>query len=461
LTTLSQPTFSLAQLRAAVDGEVLGPRDAGYETARRVHKRTIDRRPLAIVRPVHGGDVANVVSLAREMGTGLAVRSGAHSLAGHGVADRGIVLDLSAMKAIQIDTQGQTAWVETGLLAGEVTRALGAHGLAIPFGDSGSVGVGGLTLGGGVGYLVRKFGLTIDSLLAAELVTADGELRYVDDEDEPDLFWAIRGGGGNFGVATSLRFRLRPVAAVTGGMLVLPATPRTIASFVEAASDAPEELSTIAAVLGAAPPVPFIPAGQHGRPVLMVKLAFAGDDADAQRALAPFRALGPAVDMVRPQAYADLFGPEPDGPPLAAAHTMFLDAVDERVAEAMLAHLRESTAQLAVVQLRVLGGAVARVPADATAYAHRASKIMVNVAAFYEGPEDRVVRQAWVTEFAAALRQDDAGAYIGFLGDEGEARVRDAYPGPTWDRLGEIKRRYDPSNLFRLNQNIPPGGSAA
>jgi FAD/FMN-containing dehydrogenase len=452
LTTLSQPTFSLAQLRAAVDGEVIGPRDEAYETARRVRKRTIDRRPVAIVRPVHGADVANVVSIARETGTDLAVRSGAHSLAGHGVADRAIVLDLSPMKAIQIDTQGRTAWVETGLLAGEVTRALGAHGFAIPFGDSGSVGVGGLTLGGGVGYLVRKYGLTIDSLLAAELVTADGELRHVDDDAEPDLFWAIRGGGGNFGVATSLRFRLRPVAAVTGGMLVLPATPRTIASFVEAASDAPEELSTIATVVGAAPPAPFIPAGHHGRPVMMVQLAFAGDEGDAQRALAPFRALGPLVDMVRRHAYPELFGPEQEGPPLAASNTMFLDAVDEGVAEAMLAHLRRSTAQLAAVQLRVLGAAVGRVPADATAYAHRSRRMIATVAALDAEP----VHDAWAREVPSELRQGDAGAYVNFLGDEGADRVRDAYPGDTWERLGAIKREFDPENVFRLNQNIEP-----
>jgi FAD/FMN-containing dehydrogenase len=452
LPTLSQPTFSLPQLRAAVDGEVIGPRDAGYDAARAVRQRTIDRRPVAIVRPVHAVDVANVVSLARETGAALAVRSGAHSLAGHGVADRGIVLDLSALKAIQIDTQGRRAWVETGLLAGEVTRALGAHGLAIPFGDSGSVGVGGLTLGGGVGYLVRKYGLTIDSLLAAELVTADGELHYVDADNEPDLFWAIRGGGGNFGVATNLCFRLRPVTTVTGGMLIVPATARTIASFVEAASDAPEELSTIAAVLGAAPPMPFIPAEQHGRPLIMAQLAFAGDDADGQRTLAPFRALAPLVDMLRPQSYAELFGPEQEGPPLVAVNTMFLDAVDESVAEAVLAHLRESTAQIAAVQLRVLGGAVARVPTDATAYAHRSRRMIATVAALDTEP----VHDTWARDVPPALRQGDAGAYVNFLGDEGVERVRDAYPGDTWERLAAIKRQYDPDNLFRLNQNVQP-----
>src|SRR5262249_20007553 len=270
------------------------------DAARAVRQRGIDRRPAAIVRPVHAGDVSRVVSIARETGVELAVRSGAHCFAGHGVADNAIVLDLSAMKAIQIDTETRMAWVETGLTAGEVTRALGAHRFAIPLGDSASVGVGGLTLGGGVGFLVRKHGLTIDSLLAAELVTADGELRYVDGDEEPDLFWAIRGGGGTFGVATSFCFRLRPVATVTGGMLLLPAPAKTIASFVDAASDAPDELSTIATVLGAAPPLPFIPAEHHGRPVLMAQLVFSGRDADAEQALGPFRALGPPAALIRP-----------------------------------------------------------------------------------------------------------------------------------------------------------------
>jgi len=451
LTTLSQPTFSVPRLRAEVDGEVLGARDAGYDAARAVRQRGIDRRPAGIVRPVHAGDVSRVVSIARETGVGLAVRSGAHSFAGHGVADNAIVLDLSAMKAIQIDTETRMAWVETGLTAGEVTRALGPHGFAIPFGDSASVGVGGLTLGGGVGFLVRKHGLTIDSLLAAELVTADGELRYVDADEDPDLFWAIRGGGGNFGVATSFCFRLRPVATVTGGMLLLPASAKTIASFVEAALDAPDELSTIATVLGAAPPRTFIPTEHHGRPVLMAQLVFVGD-AGAERALAPFRALGPLADMIRPQPYPDLYGPEPEGPSVVAANTMFLDMVDERVAEEMTAHLRESTAQVAAVQLRVLGGAVARVPAGATAFAHRSRRMIATVAAL----DTRPGHADWVRDLPSALRQGEPGAFVNFIGDEGAGRVREAYPGKTWERLAAIKREYDPENLFRHNQNIQP-----
>lgn len=351
----------------------------------------------------------------------------------------------------------RTAWAETGLTAGEYAAAAGAHGLATGFGDSGSVGIGGITLGGGVGYLVRKHGLTIDDLLAAEVVTADGRLLSVDAESHPDLFWAIRGGGGNFGVATRFRFRLHEVDTIVGGVLILPATPDVIRSFIALAEAAPEELSTIANVMPA-PPMPFVPAEHHGRLVVFAILAYAGEVEAGQRATAPFRALAtPIADMVRPMRYPEIYPTEDDSyHPTAVARTMFVDAIDRGVAETIVAHLEASDASMRVAQLRVLGGAMARVRADATAFAHRPSRIIVNVAAFYEGPEDRAVREAWVTGFAAALRQGDAGAYVNFLGQEGEARVREAYPGATWDRLAAIKARYDPTNLFRLNQNIPP-----
>jgi FAD/FMN-containing dehydrogenase len=204
--------------------------------------------------------------------------------------------------------------------------------------------------------------------------------------------------------------------------------------------------------------MPFVPAEHHGRLVILALMVYAGAAEAGQRALAPFRALAtPIVDMLRPMPYPEIYPPEEESfHPTAVGRTMFVDAVDRHTAEEIVAHLEASDASLRVAQLRVLGGAMARVPADATAFAHRASRIMVNVAAFYDGPEDRAVRDAWVTDFAASLRQDDGGAYIGFLSDEGEARVRAAYPGATWDRLVAIKRRYDPTNLFRLNQNIPP-----
>ena len=240
-------------------------------------------------------------------------------------------------------------------------------------------------------------------------------------------------------------------------MLILPAAPQVISGFVAQAQAAPDELSTIANIMPA-PPLPFVPAEHHGRLVVMATLVYAGDIEAGQRAVAPLRALAtPTADLVRPMPYPQIY-PSDDGGfhPTAVTRTMFLDAVDRDVAETILEYLQSSDAPMRAAQLRVLGGAMARVPADATAFVHRASRIMVNVAAFHHGPADRAVRQAWVDEFAAALRQGDGGAYVNFLGGEGPARVRQAYPGSTWDRLVAIKARYDPTNLFRLNQNIPP-----
>jgi FAD/FMN-containing dehydrogenase len=459
VTTVS-PDISIAQIRADLTGQVIGPDDPGYDRARAVFLPQVDRRPAVIVSPVDAGEVAYVVALAREGGLELAVRSGGHSGAGHGVNDGGIVLDLSSMKALDVDPTEHIAWAETGLTAGEVTSALGEHGLAVGFGDTGSVGIGGLTLGGGVGYLVRKHGLTIDDLLAAEVVTADGQLLRVDSDHHPELFWALRGGGGNFGVATRFQYRLHPLETVTGGILLLPATPEVIAGFIAAAEEAPEELSTIANVM-AAPPMPFVPSEYHWQVVVMGMLVHAGPSEAGEQAVAPFRALAtPIADLVRPMSYPEIYPPDdPDYRPLAAAHTMFLDSIDDGIAGEILDHLAASTAQMPAAQLRVLGGAMARVPSEATAFAHRASRIMVNVAAIYATREEAPVHEAWVTEVAAALRQGDRGAYVNFLADEGEERIRAAYPGDTWDRLAAVKRRYDPANLFRLNQNIPPASN--
>ncbi len=457
MSSTSPAALSIPDLRAAIEGRVITPDDDGYDAARTVVAGGIDRRPLVIVRPANAHDVAKVVTQARESGLPLAVRSGGHSNAGHSVVDEGIVLDLRDMKALEIDVDGRTAWAEAGLTAGEYTTATAVHGLATGFGDTGSVGLGGLTLGGGVGYLVRKHGLTIDSLLAADIVTADGQLLRVDAEHHPDLFWAIRGGGGNFGVATRFRFRLHPLGSIVGGMLILPATAPSIAGFVAAAEAAPEELSTIANIM-TCPPMPFVPEEHHGKVVNLALLTYAGDSEAGERAIAPFRALAtPIVDLLKTQPYPEMYPPGDDSyHPLAVARTMFVDRIDTGVGETILEYLNSSDAPMRVAQLRVLGGEMARVPADATAFAHRTNRIMVNVAAFYEGPADKPVREAWVAEFVAALHQGDPAAYVNFLADEGEARVRAAYPGTTWDRLSVIKGRYDPTNLFHLNQNIPP-----
>jgi FAD/FMN-containing dehydrogenase len=453
----STTSISTPDLRADFDGRVTVPEDAGYDQARKLFYGKFDHRPAAIVRPVDAGEVARVVGLAREAGLPLAVRSGGHSLAGHSVTEGGIVLDLSELTAVDIDPEARTAWAQAGLTTGAYTTAAGAHGLATGFGDTASVGIGGLTLGGGIGFLVRKHGLTIDNLLAAEVVTADGQILQVDDHSHPDLFWALRGGGGNFGVTTRFRYRLAELPSIVGGMLLLPGSAEVIEGLMAAAEAAPEELSAIANIM-VAPPMPFLPPQAHGKLIVMALLCYAGDAEAGQRALAPFRALAePLADMVQPMPYAGLFEPAEDMEVVEeSARSLFLDAVDRATAETIVERLQTSTAMMAVAQLRVLGGAMARVPVEATAFAHRQRRIMAAVGAVYERAQDRPAQDAWADDFAAALRQGDPGVYVNFLSDEGPRRVREAYPGPTWDRLVEVKRRYDPDNLFRLNQNIPP-----
>ena len=459
--TSTAPTLFLPQLRTATRGRVIGPDDADYDTQRAITLGGADPRPAAIVRVADALDVGTVVTFAREQGIELAVRSGGHSAAGHGSVDGGIVIDLRDLTAIEVDPATRTAWAGTGLSAVEVARAVAEHGLAIGFGDTGSVGIGGITLGGGIGYLVRKFGLTIDDLIGAEIVTADGQLHAVDAEHERDLFWAIRGGGGNLGVATRFHYRLHELPTITGGMLLLPATPAIIAGFIAASEAAPEELSTIANVMPA-PPMPFLAEELHGTPSIMALVCYAGEGEAAERALAPLRGLAtPLADFVKPMPYQEIYPPDdPEYHPTAEARTMFIDRVDLEVATTITDWLAASDATMRVAQLRVLGGAMARVPREATAFAHRDSKVMVNVAAFYEGADDRDAKRRWVEDFAAALLQDDHGVYVNFLVDEGEEKIRAAYPGGAYERLAEIKGRYDPTNLFHRNQNIPPHSPA-
>ena len=455
-TYANASTLEPDALRGTIRGTVIGPDDEGYDAARQVAPGDIDRHPALIVQVADAGDVATVIGLARQTGLELAVRSGGHSNAGHGVTEGGIVIDLRGMKGLRIDPDSRTAWAETGLTTLEVTAATAEHGLVVGFGDTGTVGIGGITLGGGVGYLARKHGLTIDSLLAAELVTADGELLMVDDDHHADLFWAIRGGGGNFGVATRFKYQLHPLGGFVGGFLFLPATVDTLTGAIAAAEAAPEELSGIVNVMPL-PPMPMLPEEVHGRLGMMVILAHVGDEDAGQRAMKPFRDLAePYADLVRPMSYPEIYPPADDSyHPLAVARTMFLDRFDRGVAESVIQHLEASDAPMRAAQLRVLGGAMARVPSDATAFAHRASRIMVNLAAFYDGPQNFAQREAWVLGFMRDIQQQDQGAYVNFLVDEPE-RIRDAYPGTTYDRLARIKARYDPTNLFRLNHNIPP-----
>ncbi|HET7716045.1 MAG TPA: FAD-binding oxidoreductase [Bauldia sp.] len=408
-----------------------------------------------MVRVANAADIATVLHFASTNGLDVAVRSGGHS--GHSSTDKGIVIDLRELNALEIDTSRRVAWVGTGLTAGEVTRAVEKHGLIIGFGDTASVGIGGLTVGGGIGYLVRKHGLTIDSALAAEVVTARGDVLLVDENHHRDLFWALRGGGGNFGVVTRWKYRLHPLPAFTGGPLVLPATPEVVSRFVALADAAPEELSAIASIMPA-PPAPFLPPEIHGQTVFFCMMAFAGEPAAAERALAPFRELAtPLADLVRPGQYSDLYMPEGGGPkPAFSVRSRLMDRLGADEAAEIISRVERSDAPMRLGEIRVLGGAMGRVRSDATAFAHRASRVMLSFIAIYTDPRDQALHDGWAEDGIAALRQDVDRVYVNFLLTDPAERIHAAYPPRTWERLRRVKRRYDPENLLRLNRNIVP-----
>jgi FAD/FMN-containing dehydrogenase len=460
MTTSASTLPEVARLRDVLDGSVVLPGDADYDAVRAIVSGAFDDRPAVIVRAASVDDVVRTVRLARDTGLDLAVRSGGHSNAGHGSVDGGVVLDLRLMKELHVDAAARTASAQAGLTAAEYTLVTSEHGLATGFGDTGSVGLGGLVTGGGVGLLSRKHGLTVDSLLAAQVVTAGGDVLEVDETHHPELFWAVRGGGGNFGVVTRYTLRLHPVSEFVGGILVQPATAPAVVKFLEEAAAAPRELTTILNLMPC-PPLPMVPADVHGRVVMLAFVAWAGPVEEGRRVVDRLRAIAPPVaDLVRPGPYISMFPPETqDYHPVAAARTLFLDHVDEALATRVLERLGASDASMRAVQLRVLGGAITDAPADATAYAHRAAPMMANVAALVDRPEQRDDREAWVAAVYAELDQGVPGAYVNFLGREGADGVRAAYPGATWERLRRVKAAYDPTNLFHVNQNILPASA--
>ena len=456
--------ISTPQVAARFKGPVISPDDPTYDEARQVFAGGVDRWPSVIVRVADADDVARGIALARETGLELAVRSGGHSPAGHGVSDGGIVLDLADMRGLEIDVEGRTAWAETGLTAGEYTAATGAHGLATGFGDAGSVGIGGITLSGGVGFLVRKHGLTIDNLLAAEVVTADGELVRADADTRPDLFWAIRGGGGNFGVATRFQFRLHEVDTIVGGPLFLPATPDVISGFIAEAQAAPEELSTI--VERHARSAAAVPPGGAPRR--------AGGDGRCWRtpgrsttASAPSRRSG--TSRPRSPTWSGRCRIPSSIPRRTRATTRWprsarrsWTASTASAADTIVERLQASTAEMGITQLRVLGGAMARVPADATAFAHRSSPIMASVVAIYDRPEERAVHEDWVAGLAAELMQRRRRR---IRRASSATRVRSACAPPTrertWDRLAAIKAPLRPGQPLPAQPERPSGAYPA
>ena len=437
-------------LQFLLEGAVLTAGDA-YDRARTPFFSHRTGRPAAVIRPAHAPDVATTIEVARSTRTPLIVRSGGHSW--HSTGD-GLLLDLGSLRKLDLDLSGSTAEAGSGLTAGEVSRALAPHGMAIGFGDTGSVGIGGITLGGGMGFLSRREGLTIDNLLAAEIVTADGQIRTVDACHDPDLFWAIRGGGGNFGVVTRFRYRLTALPEIYGGLLVLPATPSTIAELAAVCAAADEGLTVIANVMPA-PPLPFLPPDLVGTLVVLARVCYAAPTAGEEGVRQLREVATPLADLLQPMPYAALFDQEaPDRGMRPAIKTMFLDHIDEPVAATMLDHLARGMSWLRVVQFRVLGGAVSRVAENATAYGHRASPILVNL---IHGEPDEAWANRWVHVLARDLYQGIEGGYVNFLGPDEANRVETAYPPRTLARLRSIKATHDPTNLFRSNVNIPSG----
>lgn len=451
---LAQAVEALATRLA---GRIITGDHPDYDAMRGLAHGNWDLRPLFIARVANATDVADVVDFARRNHLQLAVRSGGHSVCGHSGSEHGVVVDLRDLQGIEIDLDTMTVWAGAGLTAGQLTQALDPDRVVVGFGDSASVGIGGLTLGGGIGYMTRKFGLTMDSLIAAEVVTASGSILHVDDTSHADLFWALRGGGGNFGVVTRFCYRLNPLPEFTGGPLVFPATAEALAGFVAAAKAAPNELSTILLAMPA-PPMPFLPPEIVGQTVLIGMMAYAGSAQDAQQALAPFRALAtPIADLVRPGPYSMMYLPEdPSMKPAVSVRTLFRDEFTLADAREVLNQLAICQAPMHMAQIRVLGGAVTHLPATATAYAHRDAAMLVGFLAMDGTPEAAERHDIWAQSCVRALGGATRGTYVNFLADEGSDRVRASYPGATWQRLQRVKRDYDPANLFRLNQNIPP-----
>jgi FAD/FMN-containing dehydrogenase len=442
---------------ACLRGALVRPGDDAYEQDSQVWNMAHQGAPMAILRAADAGDVATAVGFARSNDLEIAVRSGGHSLAGHSTGDGVLVIDLRDLRGLHIDPAQQLAWAGAGLTAGEYTAAAAAHGLATPFGDTGTVGIAGLTLGGGIGWLARKHGLAIDALVEAEVVTADGEVVTASETEHADLFWALRGGGGNFGIVTRFTYRLYPVGQVLGGALFLPPTREVLRSLVPIAASAPEELTTIGFVMPI-PPVPFVPEEHHGRMSLVLMFVYAGDPEAGEAAIAPFRAVTtPYGEAAIPMPYPGIYEFTAEGGTRhpSTTRSVFMDALDDESVDAIVAALDDAPAG-SMIQLRVFGGAMGRVAADATAFAHRDASVLVAIINAFVEPEIVQAATAWNRSLFAVLEPKATGVYANFLEDEGEARIRLAYPGDTYDRLAAVKRRYDPANVLHRNQNIRP-----
>lgn len=455
------------RLRNRIRGALLRPDEEGYEEARRVWNGAVDRRPALIVRCAGADDVAAAVRYARDHDLPLSVRGGGHSVSGHGVCDGGVMIDLSLLKAVTVDPVARVARAAGGLLWSELDLATQRYGLATTGGSVSSVGIGGVTLAGGFGHLMRRHGLTVDNLRAVDLVTAEGERLRVDARTEPELFWGVRGGGGNFGIATAFEYDLHPVGPVVlGGPVYWPVeqAPQVLRVLRDLAADAPDELGVML-VAQHAPPLPFLPADRYGTPVLGLLLTWCGDIAAGLAATAPLREVGrPLADVVRPVPYRAVQslldgGAVPGNAGYWRSHR--LPGLTDPVIEEIETAVRSATSPLSLLNGWLVGGAVSRVDPAATAVGARETGVELRHVAVWrpDDPEPERHRD-WVRAGWARLRPHATGRqYATFLSDEGAAGVRAAY-GDDLGRLVALKDRWDPANVFRLNANIPPSGPA-
>ena len=455
-------TNALTALRENVRGTVTTAEDAEYDEARRVYNAMIDRRPAVIVRPANTGDVMTAVRFAAENDLTVAVRGGSHSVPGFGTADDALVVDLSTMRGVRVDPLTQTARVEGGATWGDLNAAGYPFGLATTGGIISTTGVGGLTLGGGIGYLARGLGLSCDNLLAADVVTADGSFHVASDKEDADLFWAIRGGGGNFGVVTSFEFRMSPVKDIYGGPMFfeLDAAGDLLRFYREFIADAPEELGCFPAYQ-IAPPLPFIPEDRHGEPFIAMVTCWAGDVDAGEKALQPIRDVAPRVaEHVGVMPYPALNSAFDALVPPGLQHYWKANFVTELTDDAIAAHL-EHGPKIPVVNSTMhiypINGAAQRVAPDSTAFAYRDATFATVIAGMWPDAADNDANTAWVKDYyAATAPHSEEGGYVNFMAEDDQSRIRANYRG-NYDRLAETKRRYDPDNLFRHNQNIQPG----
>jgi hypothetical protein len=450
---------ALAEIERALPEQVVKPGHPLYDRLRGVYFTGVDRRPAAVVRARAPSEVAVVVQAVCQAGARLSVKGGGHGFAARGVVDGAVVLDLSLMKGMSIDTDERVARAQAGLTTGEYTRIAADDGLATGFGDSPDVGLAGITLAGGIGFLHRRFGLALDSLLGAQVVTADGRILEVDDVRHPELFWALRGGGGNFAVVTRLDFRLHPVDRVYGGMILSRATPRIVREALDLLEEAPDEVSGLLHLLGV-PETPMFPEELHGQVALASFVVHSGDPAEGEPWMNRLRSIAPPIqDMAGPTRYRALFDHDekPPSPPLLRWRSEFTDTLSTADLGGVFDALQGGhSGIMRSVQFRPLGGAVTRVPSEATAFGYRKAAWLVGAGAVFEDPLTAGVHDEWVASTMAGFRAGEShGSYSGFVGEDDPRGAEKAWPQPHRARLRRVKALYDPDDLFRGNTEIP------